>query len=46
MRWWDNGARVRVGLIALNATALSVVAEGWLRLGSAALAALLGVMIV
>jgi conjugal transfer pilus assembly protein TraD len=38
MRWWDRSVRIRVGLIAVNAAALSAVSQGWIRAGSAALA--------
>jgi conjugal transfer pilus assembly protein TraD len=44
MRWWDGGARLRAGLVGLNALALGAVTEGWARaaaLGAAAAAGLL-----
>ncbi len=44
MRWWDAGARIRAGLVALNAAALASVTEGWIMaaaLGVAGLACLL-----
>jgi conjugal transfer pilus assembly protein TraD len=46
MRWWDQGVRIRVVLLALNALALAAVAEGRVRFLCGSFALLAGLSVV